>query len=142
MKYKIIKFKIYEVCSKSITNFVFSKVIYLFMSAYFVPFKVISTRYYTLVPTFFFQSSKHFKKSLGWLSFGFHVITINSWFVTSYDPLEQTWVVADRVKYPLSNVNVEIEQFWYEFRGDPFHAQIIGKNHTSQSICLGSQQLL
>ncbi|KYN33840.1 hypothetical protein ALC56_11812 [Trachymyrmex septentrionalis] len=32
---------------------VFSKIIYLFMNIYFVPFKVIPIRYYTLVPTFF-----------------------------------------------------------------------------------------
>jgi len=31
---------------------VFSKIIYLFMNIYFVPFKVIPIRYYTLVPTF------------------------------------------------------------------------------------------
>ena len=34
---------------------VFSKIIYLCMKIYFVPFKVIPTRYYTLVPTIFFQ---------------------------------------------------------------------------------------
>ena len=32
---------------------VFSKIIYLFMNIYFVPFKVIPIRYYALVPTFF-----------------------------------------------------------------------------------------
>ena len=62
--------------------------------------------------------------SLRWLSLGFHVITLNPWFVNSYDSLEQIWVVADRGQWLLSNVNamlflVEIEQFWYEFRGDP-----------------------
>ncbi|UYV83245.1 exc-4 [Cordylochernes scorpioides] len=40
-----------------------------------------------------------------------------------YDPLEQIWVVADRVQHLISNVHamlflVAIEQFWYEFRGD------------------------
>jgi len=54
-------FYIYVVCSKSIANFIFSKIISLFMNIYFVHFKVISIRYYALVPTFF-QSSKHFKK--------------------------------------------------------------------------------
>ena len=29
----------------------------------------------------------------------------NPWFVTSYNPLEQIWVAADRVQYLLSDVN-------------------------------------
>ena len=41
----------------------------------------------------------------GWLTFCFHIITINPWFVTSYDPLEQIWVGADRVQQLLRNVN-------------------------------------
>ena len=94
---------------------VFSKIIYLFVNIYFD----------SLVPTYFpilealqkiifcdllqlplrFRSWLVRQLPLGWLSFGFHVITINPWFVTSYDPLEQIWVVADRDQYLLSNVN-------------------------------------
>ena len=33
--------------------YVFSKIVYLFMNIYFVPFRVIPMRYCTLVPTFF-----------------------------------------------------------------------------------------
>ena len=57
LKYLIQVTGIYEVCSKSIANFVFfSKIIFLFMNIYFVRFKVIPTRYYTLVATFFSNS--------------------------------------------------------------------------------------
>ena len=43
----------YEVCSKSVANFVFfSKIIYFFMNIYFVPFKVIPTLVSTVFPIF------------------------------------------------------------------------------------------
>ena len=46
-------------CSKRNGDFcVFSKNFYLFMNIYFVSFKVIPTRYYTLVPTFFSNRQK------------------------------------------------------------------------------------
>ena len=43
---------------------VFSKIIYLFKNIYFVPFKVITTKYY-------FRSWLVLQLRLGWLSFGF-----------------------------------------------------------------------
>ena len=68
--------------------YVFSKIIYLFMNTYFVPFKVIPIRYYTLVPRFF-QSSKHFKKL-------FFVILFSS----SFDAVFISSIVAQRRRSP------------------------------------------
>ena len=43
----------YMSCVQKYREFcVISNIIYLFMNIYFVPFKVIPTRYYTLMPTF------------------------------------------------------------------------------------------
>ena len=75
---------------------------------------------------------------IGMIEIWFHVITINPWFVTNYDPVQQIWVVANRVHQLIRNVNaimflVEIELFRYEFRGDPSHAQIIGKNRMART---------
>ena len=125
---------------------VFSKIIYFFMNTYFVPFKLIPTRYYTLVPTVWpilEALQKIIFCDLVQLLLLCRLYLLNRCVASSFheplqfrEPLEQIWVVADRVQYLLSNVNamlflIEIEQFWYEFRGDP-----------CQSICLGPQQLL
>ena len=87
---------------------------YLFIYEYlFVPFKVIPTRYYTLVAMFF------------------PILEALQKIIFCVGPLQQIWVVADRVIAML--FLVEIEQFWYEFRGDPCHAQIIAKNRIARA---------
>ena len=58
---------------------------------------------------------------LGWLGFGFNVITIHSWFVTSCDLFEQIWILIERRQHLLSDVHValcllKIYQFWNNFR--------------------------
>ena len=62
-----------------------------------------------------------FTNNLGMRRVAAKFVHAKPYFVTSYDPLEQIWVIADRVQQLLSNVNlmlflVEIERFWYEFR--------------------------
>lgn len=51
-----------------------------------------------------FKQNLHIRPNLA--GFGFHVITINPWFVTSYDHLEHIWLVVDRVQQLFSNVTV------------------------------------
>ena len=78
---------------------------------------------------YFFQSSKHFCNALfsitnsscfhlsfissiiaqrfplGWLGFGFNVTALHPWFVTSYDHIEQIWIIIEGCQHLLSDVH-------------------------------------
>ena len=51
---------------------------------------------------------------LGWLSFGFNVIAVDIWFVTSYDRFEQIWIIVERLQHLLNEVHATL--FFLKFR--------------------------
>ena len=108
------------------------------MNIYFVPLKVIPTRYYTLVPTFF-PILEALQKIIFVILFScsFDTVFISS-IIVQRRPLKGLFRSGTRRSHSRSDLEntvaatlqilVKVGQFWYEFRGDPCHAQIIGKN--------------
>ena len=116
---------------------------YLFLHEYiFGPFKVIPTRYYTLVPTFLpilealqkiiFCDLVQLRLRCRLYLFNHGPLQFREEESHRGPVLGNTMAAALLVYYFWPKIRccflVEIEQFWYEFRGDPCHDQIIGKN--------------
>ena len=87
---------------------VFSKIIYFFMNTYFVPFKVIPTRYYTLFPILEALQNIIFCDLVQLLlrcRLYIRIGMIELCFARHNHQFLWSKVVADRLQYLLSNVN-------------------------------------
>lgn len=145
----------YKICSKSIVNLVFLKNYYLFMNIYFVFFKVISTRYNTLVQTFFpilevlqynfllsyLASSSVATVLLAKNSRMSNIVSARLWLPRhQIYSLVQIWVVVGRIIN-----NVDWYCFWTKLSSFGTFFWVWDwspQNSTSYSICSNPQQLI
>ena len=81
----------------------------------------------------FFRSWLFCTFPLEWLGFGFNIIPIHPWFITSYDLFEQICIVVKRCQHLLSDVHatlflLKIYQFWNNLSCRTFHVWNISRN--------------
>ena len=74
----------------------------------------------------FFRSWLFWTLPLGWLGFGFNIIAIHPWFVTSKS--EQIWIVVERCKHLLTDVHAK------KFNVQTIHPWFVNSYELSEQI--------